>query len=61
MNKKMKRHYQVPTIKVISFKVEDVFTSPLGIGLKPTKAGTETYDFESWAARPFQPSQTTQE
>ena len=56
-----KNNYNAPSIKVVSFKVEEGFQATLKIGIKPTSAGTETYDSESWAARPFQSSQTTQE
>ena len=28
----MKHNYLVPSIKVVAFKVEDVFTSPLNVG-----------------------------
>jgi hypothetical protein len=56
----MKRHYQVPTIKVVSFKVEEGFASQLNIGdqdatvFSTVTNGTETYDSESWTARPYQ-------
>ena len=56
MDKKMKNHYQVPSIKVVSFKVEEGFVSPLQIGTTRVN-GTETYDSESWTARPFQPQE----
>jgi hypothetical protein len=59
MDKKMKNHYQVPTIKVVAFKVEDVFTSPLTV---TQDTGIETFDnSNSWAVRPFTPVQLNQE
>jgi hypothetical protein len=36
MDKKMKQFYQVPSIKVVAFKVEEGFQSQLGIG-DPTR------------------------
>ena len=54
----MKRNYQIPSIKVVSFKVEDVFTSPLNVA---QDTGIEAFDnSDSWAARPFTPIQHNQ-
>ena len=63
----MKHNYQVPSVKVVSFKVEDGFQSPgptttsLNIGINPTTNGIETYNDDSWTTysfgRPTQPSQ----
>ena len=64
---KTKHNYQVPSIKVVSFKVEDGFQSPgptttsLNIGINPRTNGIETYDDDSWTSYSFgRPTQTSQ-
>ena len=68
MDKKQKNNYNTPLVKVVSFYVEGGFaaTTPTDINvgdvLNRRTAGTETYDSETWTARPFSgPSQTSED
>lgn len=55
---KTKHNYQVPSIKVVAFKVEDVFTSPLSVA---QDTGIEPFDnSDSWTLSPFTPTQLNQ-
>ena len=44
---KTKHNYQVPSIKVVSFKVEDGFTS-VGSGSEPQELGMEELQVTNW-------------
>ena len=65
MDKKMKNHYQVPTIKVVAFKVEmGQMASPpptnLNIGFETSTSrtdGTQLFGIDDAFSRSTQPSQ----
>lgn len=47
MDKKMKRHYQMPTIKVVAFQVEGGFEASRHKIGDPQSRGTQDYDLLS--------------
>ena len=47
MDKKMKNHYQVPTIKVVIFKVEVGQQASVGSGTEPQQLGMEELPIQS--------------
>lgn len=45
---KTKKQYTAPTLKVVAFKVEDTFTSPLGLGPGIIESGYNDKGMQNW-------------